>query len=374
MLRGAVRTLAVAGMAAWCLVQMALPALAHGGVADETDYSSVVSHVVPVDDDDKPMRDAEPIAVEGVSWNILGGDSYLQMTNTSDTDVIVLGYTNEPYLRLGPQGAFTNAKSPATYLNADRYADAAVPSSATGEGEPEWEQISATDSTAWHDHRIHWMAQSLPPQVTPGLTEPVTIRNWFVLFEVDGERMALLGRLSWVPPPAWFPWIAGSLMLVLVPVAPVLTGHRGRKAALRAVGGTLAVVVLLDVVHGIDDLTAVPATLRENLFAGARLFIPVLTAGWTAWRALRAGPGAGQILLIGAVILLLGVAIPHAAVLNAGTTASGLPVGFTRLVVALNFTMVVPAVVAAWVSGDLRSGSRATPDATSGTTPSPAAS
>ena len=44
----------------------------------------------------------------------------LELTNDTDTDVIVRATEGEPYLRIGPDGVFENLLSPATYINRTR--------------------------------------------------------------------------------------------------------------------------------------------------------------------------------------------------------------------------------------------------------------
>ena len=48
------------------------------------------------------------------------GDEF-ELVNETVTEVVVPGYSDEPYLRIGPDGVWRNANSPATYLNLDRF-------------------------------------------------------------------------------------------------------------------------------------------------------------------------------------------------------------------------------------------------------------
>jgi hypothetical protein len=76
-------------------------------------------------------------AVPGLSVRVLGGDDRMRLENRSGIE-IVLGYDGEPYLRIGSNGVFRNLRSPAAYLNRDRFARVSVPLSADPEAPPRW--------------------------------------------------------------------------------------------------------------------------------------------------------------------------------------------------------------------------------------------
>ncbi len=68
------------------------------------------------------VRSIEP-AVDGLAAEILSNDDRIELRNNSDSVVVVEGYRNEPYLRFLPDGTVQeNRRSPATYLNEDRFA------------------------------------------------------------------------------------------------------------------------------------------------------------------------------------------------------------------------------------------------------------
>jgi hypothetical protein len=53
----------------------------------------------------------------GVSVHLLDLGNRVELVNRGATDVIVLGYQGEPYLRVGPAGVFENRRSPSVALN-----------------------------------------------------------------------------------------------------------------------------------------------------------------------------------------------------------------------------------------------------------------
>ena len=162
-----------------------------------------------------------------VEAEVVGGDAFLEISVRVGTEVVVLGYQSEPYLRIDQDGrVFTNTNSPAYYLNNDRYAETAVPVTASAEADPAWMQAGNGGRFGWHDHRIHWMAPAPPPGVDDGaVTE---IQQWSIPVLVDGEPIMITGVLEWLPRVSPVPWIglglatfAGMLVLPL----PVSSTH-----------------------------------------------------------------------------------------------------------------------------------------------------
>lgn len=67
-------------------------------------------------------------AVDGVSVSVLNRDDRLLLQNTSGEDVLVKGYTEEPYARIDADGtAWVNTDSDAYYLNDERDGKVEVP-------------------------------------------------------------------------------------------------------------------------------------------------------------------------------------------------------------------------------------------------------
>jgi hypothetical protein len=139
--------------------------------------------------------------MRGVTVRVLGGEDRLWLRNTSGKELTVLGYEGEPYLRITPEGVFRNRRSPATYLNAERWARVVVPPEAHAGARPLWKRIAKSRAWAWHDHRIHWMNTAPPREVIEDRASPHHIFDWAVPTRVGAQRVAILGSLDYEPPP-----------------------------------------------------------------------------------------------------------------------------------------------------------------------------
>ena len=158
-------------------------ALAHTG---NPNYRSIVHGITP--------------ALPGVSVSVLGYDNELQLINRSGKDVTVLGYDGEPYARVLANGTVEqNRNSPATYLNEDRLGDTPVPAFANAKKAPSWQVLDKTGRFIWHDHRMHWMGEGDPPQLTDKSKETVIYDNWQIPISIGGTKGEVTGTLKWVP-------------------------------------------------------------------------------------------------------------------------------------------------------------------------------
>jgi hypothetical protein len=176
-----VRTVAVvAGVTA--LLLGAPAAFAHQG---NPNYRSKVERVTP--------------STPGLTVTVENFDDNLMLQNETGHTVVVQDYEDKPYARIGSDGTVeVNTNSKAYYLNDDRYADVTVPSGLGSE--PKWKFVSRTGRYQWHDHRIHWMSKSDPPQLHDK-SVATHILNWTVPVTVDGKPVAVKGSLTWVPLP-----------------------------------------------------------------------------------------------------------------------------------------------------------------------------
>ncbi len=318
------RVLAVLLGALAGLLLVAAPASAHGRGSDATNYRSAIT---------------EPPAAEGLRFRVVGADEYLGVESTSSEVLIVEGYQQEPYLRIGPDGVWVNDRSPATYLNSDRFARVDVPESADASAEPEWRQVADRPSWIWHDHRIHYMGGGLAPQVTDP-AEPATVNAaWSVPFELGGEPGEVVGRLDYVPPTSSLPWLGIAALLVL----PALAGLRTQPVPedrwpglARPMAMVLGAVAVLNLTQLLDDVFATPTPAGQKALAAGQtlLFLGIGLVG--AVRGLRGRDGAFSALWVGSASLLVGQGLLYLPALSSSQSVSLLPAPVGRLAVALS--------------------------------------
>ena len=193
----------VAGAALLALLAVT-PASAHQG---NPNYRSVIDGVVP--------------NVPGVKIQVLNFDDRLQLDNRTGKQVTVRGYQNEPYLRMLPDGTVeVNHNSPAFYLNTDRTSTGKVPANAKPAATPDWQVVDRTGSYQWHDHRIHWMSNIAPKQVTDK-SKRTKVFDWKVPMQVGGTKANVTGTLFWQPKPGGGIPTGALIALVLLAVVGI---------------------------------------------------------------------------------------------------------------------------------------------------------
>lgn len=159
-------------------------------------------------------------AVDGLEAQVVNFDDSIELRNRSGRTLIVKGYRGEPYVRIAADGAVSvNRRSPSRYLNDDRYGEGVeVPAEADSKAPPLWEPVDRTGSYRWHDHRIHWMSHSLPPQVKDE-GKRTKVFDWRVPIAVGGRPATIAGTLTWVGKQGGgFP-IAAAIAFVVIALA-----------------------------------------------------------------------------------------------------------------------------------------------------------
>jgi hypothetical protein len=202
--------------AAAALLAAAPAALAHQG---SPNFLSQVNAITP--------------AIPGVKVEVLNRDDRLLLQNTSGEDVVIEGYSDEPYARIDADGSVSvNLDSQAYYVNQERDGNVSAPAGVNSKGPPRWKEISRTGRFEWHDHRMHWMAASDPEQVKDRDVK-TKVFDWKVPVTVGGRTGAIAGTLFWTPPDSSLPLgaifaFAGLVTLVCIAIVVV---RRRRPAA-----------------------------------------------------------------------------------------------------------------------------------------------
>jgi hypothetical protein len=255
------------------LVMAATPAAAHGVAGfTPTNFRTTIDSVTP--------------KIPGVELRVVEAGSRLQLTNRTPDAVLVLGYRNEPYLRVGSDGVFENRRSPATYLNASRTAQRTVPGTADPAAPPEWRKVTSEPVARWHDHRVHWMGDQDPPAVqrNPDRRQ-VVIPDWVVPMRHGETAIEATGDLAWVPGPSPWPWLALATALFAA------TLFANRRVAPRVIALLLLGLIVGDVVHAIGTGLSVAAPLGTQLGRGLTSS-PLSMIGWVlggvgVWQLMR---------------------------------------------------------------------------------------
>jgi hypothetical protein len=190
-----------------------------------TDYRSEIVSITP--------------DVPGMTARIIGGDAFLEL-DAPGLDVVVSGYQGEPYLHFAVDGTVSeNQRSPARWLNTDRYSQTDVPPEADADAPPEWKVVGEGGRFAWHDHRTHWMVETPPLGLGPG----DQILDAVIPIVVDGQDVTIAVRSVWMAPPSRVPWVAAALLAAAVGAAVAALG--GRHPRLVAVGALVAAAAAL---------------------------------------------------------------------------------------------------------------------------------
>jgi hypothetical protein len=273
-------------------------------------------------------------AVPGVEMKVIEAGSRLQLTNDSPTEVVVVGYTGEPYLRVGPDGVFQNRRSPATYLNANRNGTKPIPPEADATAEPDWEQISTGQVARWHDHRTHWMGGLKPPGVQSDPGRRQTVAPWDVVMRQGDTDITASGTIDWIPGPSPWPWYILAGVLGAGTVAALWFRRRSPWIVVAVV---VALLVVIDVVHTAGVSQTLAAGLPTKLWRGLHsnlLSLFAWVAGVVAFvMALRRDPACQYPTLVTALIVALVGGVGDVTFLSSTTLPFAWPDGLARFLV-----------------------------------------
>lgn len=317
---------------ALALVAVAAPsALAHGGATLGTDYASVVRSMPP-----------------GIEARAIGGDDRIELRRTGSGTYTVVGYVDEPFLRLGPDGVYRNAASISVPLSEDR-----LPADATArelneraEEPPRWEKVSDGDSIVYHDHRAHWMSTTPPAVVRDDPGTARTIFDWSIPIDTADGRDRIRGEVRYVPPPTasiWWALLGVAIAAAVAVAVRTRAASLGRIVVAAAVVGTLAGLVVA-AAGAWDEPGRLVAVARTCAAPG---LIAVAAVGSAA--ALRRTPPVAALALAGGVLVatLLAVGERIAPSFAYGVVPSALPAVAVRLLVIASLAALALLVVGA---------------------------
>jgi hypothetical protein len=307
------------------------PAGAHGvGGLEPTNYETRVDGVTP--------------ETPGIEVDVVDLDA-IQLRNTTDRVVTVLGYEREPYLRIGPRGVFENTRSPAVFLNRTRIPEREAPHDRyDADAAPRWRQVDDEPVATWHDHRTHFMGSHDPPAVEqdPDRTH-VVIPNWRVPLDYGDTRLAITGDALWVPGPSPWPWVV--LAVGLAAVVGVLARTR---VWVRVMEAALAILVVSESIHVVGAWQASSASLGsralESLYSLGGIVVSLLALLWLRGRDPYAATPA--VLVAGLFVFVAG-GLADVTALTRSQLPTSLPVDLARLTVTVALGLGAGLVIAA---------------------------
>jgi hypothetical protein len=330
------RLLRATGMTSGLVVALlfvtAAPAGAHGlGGLTPTNYETQLQRVSP--------------RVPGLDVEIVDLGTKVQLTNHTARDVLVLGYDDEPYLRVGPHGVYENVRSPATYLNRSTTITGAPPKQADAQATPVWRKVSPGDTARWHDHRAHFMGTHDPPEVARDPGRRRVVDNFEIPMRTNGMSVTAHGQIIYVPPPSPWPWVVGAL--VLAGLVFVLARTRSWRTVFAVTLALLAVAEIVHVVGLWGGSTAAAGTkLAESAYSLGGIVLAVLGLVWM-WR--KGGEAAVPLVLVATIFLFVAGGLADVTTLGHSQVPSTFSAAFARLLVTITLGLGAGLAAAAAV-------------------------
>ncbi|RLP92857.1 hypothetical protein EAD89_07745 [Micromonospora sp. BL4] len=307
----------------------AAPAAAHGADApDGSDYRTRTTGVTP----------ARP----GLEVRVVEAGARLELTNRSGRPIEVIGYSGEPYLRIGPDGIFENTRSPATYLNRTIAGDTTLPAEADPAAAPSWQRISGGTTALWHDQRALWRESAPPDAVRAAPDREHRVRDWTIPLRDGAEPAQIRGTLDWLPPPDAYTWwavtIVGLLAVgalgLLAAAAPAGARALSALGVLLVAGGVVAVLypVGRELDAGAQGVGGVLAGLLSGQVWSLLTGLGAIAAGCYA---LARRPAADFAVALAGACLALFAGVANAAVFARSVAPVPWPAEVARVMVAL---------------------------------------
>jgi len=226
--RRALRALITAALLGATIVAPA--AAASSGSPDAAYYDSVVTSVKP--------------AMPGLNVSVSAKDATVTVANATGRTVTVVGYANEDFLRITPDGVYENTNALTSQLNGASSPDELSPAklAAAAQQPPHWVSRGTGPSATWHDFRVVWTNTQRPPVVVADPHSAHQVFSWGLALRVDSEPVLVLGEVRWTG----VPWLTTAQTVLLGLALIVLMGlafrwirkrrtpHPGRRRPLAA--------------------------------------------------------------------------------------------------------------------------------------------
>jgi hypothetical protein len=273
--------------------------------------------------------------VRGLTLKVIEDGNLLELDNDTGRVAIILGYQNEPYLRVGPGGVDENTRSTSTYINATRAGNTVPPASADDDAAPVWKNISSKPVAQWHDHSSHYMLTTLPPNVRARPATRQLVSTWNIVAKIltpTGATQTVQwdGQLLWIPGHSGLPWWIVAAVLGLAAAGTALLR---RWRLLLSVAG--AVLVVADITHSLgialDRATGVFGGFVSSNIGDGLAWIGIVVGIVLTLRRQVAG-----MFVLGAAALVVGVVggAGDAATLNHSTAPFAAPLWLARVLVS----------------------------------------
>ena len=241
---------------------------------------------------------SEIVGISGgtVDVHLLDLGRRIALANRSRTDIIVLGYTGEPWLRVGGRGVFENEYSFSAYEERQRRGSVSdpPPEPSKAVGPPRWRRTGDGHTLVWRDRRTRFEGPT-PDQVrrAPREGHPIVPR-WVVELRRGATPLTIEGRISYVPPPSPLPW---ALIAVALFGATVATVRSTRWPLL--LSHCLALLIAVDVVHSFANAAVSGGSLvtqAGGVLRGGSFGVTAWILGAGSISLLRRGTDSGLIL------------------------------------------------------------------------------
>ena len=124
----------------------------------------------------------------------------LFLVNRGAEPVVVTGREGEPFLRLGPNGAEVNRRSPTWADDARAQGQDLTVAAAVVDptAPPDWAPATGTQTYSWLEFRGLY-ERDRPPRRVLEAGKTAVLRAWTVPLEQDGRRVELRGETVWKP-------------------------------------------------------------------------------------------------------------------------------------------------------------------------------